>query len=45
MKMILSIGVRANVENIRISMQDITNNEQLKSIAKTKQPIKICTSC
>ena len=36
MKMILSIGVRANVENIRISMQDITNNEQLKSIAKTK---------
>ena len=36
MKMILSIGVRANVENIRISMQDITNNEQLKNIAKIK---------
>ena len=36
MKMILSIGGRANVENIRISMQDITNNEQLQSIAKTK---------
>ena len=27
MKMILSIGVKANVDNIRISMQDITNNE------------------
>ena len=36
MKMILSIGVRANVENIRISMQDITNNSQRQSIAKTK---------
>ena len=36
MKMILSIGVKANVDNIRISMQDITNNEQRQSIAKTK---------
>ena len=40
MKMILSIGVKANVDNIRISMQDITNNEQLKSIAKTKSANK-----
>ena len=36
MKMILSIGIRANVKNIRVSMQDITNNVQLQSIAKTK---------
>ncbi len=36
MKMILSIGVKANVNNIRISMQDITNNSQRQSIAKTK---------
>ena len=36
MKIILSIGVKANVDNIRISMQDITNNSQRQSIAKTK---------
>ena len=36
MKMILSIGVKANVDNIRISMQDITNNDKGKVLLKLK---------
>ena len=37
MKMLMAIGVRAGLNNIRMSMQDITNNEQMTSIIKLKQ--------
>ena len=36
MKMIATMGLTAGVEKIRMSMTDITNNEQIQSIAKTK---------
>ena len=36
MKMILTIGVKAGIDNIKMSMSDITNNEQLSNIVKTK---------
>ena len=35
--MILAIAVKAEIPKFKISMQDITNNEQLKSIAKIKR--------
>mgnify|MGYP003118224600 CR=1 FL=1 len=36
MKMILSIGMKGNVKNIKLSLQDITNNKQISEIAKLK---------
>ena len=36
MKMIATMGLTAGVEKIRMSMTDITNNEQIQSIARTK---------
>jgi hypothetical protein len=36
MKMLMAIGVRAGINNIRMSMQDITNSKQLSNIAKIK---------
>ena len=36
MKMIASIGIKAGVENIRMSMSDITNKREIQSIVKTK---------
>ena len=36
MKMIATMGLTAGVEKIRMSMSDITNNEQIQSIVKTK---------
>ena len=36
MKMIASIGIKAGVENIRMSMSDITNKTEIQSIVKTK---------
>jgi hypothetical protein len=36
MKMLMAIGVRAGINNIKMSMQDITNNKQLSNIAKIK---------
>ena len=36
MKMIATMGLTAGVENIRMSMSDITNNEQIQSIVRTK---------
>jgi|TARA_R100001082_G_scaffold24729_1_gene12124 hypothetical protein len=37
MKMIASIGIKGGLKKIRMSMQDITNNEQMTSIIKLKQ--------
>ena len=36
MKMIATMGLTAGVEKIRMSMSDITNNEQIQSIVRTK---------
>ena len=36
MKMLMAIGVRAGLNNIRMSMQDVTNSKQLSEIAKIK---------
>ena len=36
MKMIASIGMKGGVKNIKLSLQDITNNKQIKEIAKLK---------
>ena len=36
MKMLMAIGVRAGLNNIRMSMQDITNSKQMSDIAKIK---------
>tara|TARA_R100001224_G_scaffold86269_1_gene55420 strand:- start:18 stop:527 length:510 start_codon:yes stop_codon:yes gene_type:complete len=36
MKMIATMGITAGVDKIKMSMSDITNNEQIQSIAKTK---------
>ena len=36
MKMIATMGMKAGVKNIRMSMEDITNKEAIKSIVKTK---------
>jgi hypothetical protein len=36
MKMLMAIGVRAGINNIRMSMQDVTNSKQLSEIAKIK---------
>ena len=36
MKMIAIMGITAGVDKIKMSMSDITNNEQIQSIAKTK---------
>lgn len=36
MKMIASIGIKAGVKNIRMSMSDITNKREIQSIVKTK---------
>ena len=36
MKMIATMGMRAGVENIVMSMEDITNNSDIQSIARTK---------
>ena len=36
MKMIASIAMKGGVKNFRISLQDITNNKQIKEIAKLK---------
>ena len=37
MKMLLAIAVKAEIPKFKISMSDITNNEQLSSIAKIKR--------
>ena len=36
MKMLMAIGVRAGLNNIRMSMQDITNSKQMSDIARIK---------
>ena len=36
MKMIAAMGMRGGVENIRMSMSDLTNNEDMKAITKIK---------
>ena len=36
MKMLMAIGVRAGLNNIRMSMQDVTNSKQMSDIAKIK---------
>ena len=36
MEMIATMGLTAGVDNIKMSMSDITNNEQIQSIVKTK---------
>ena len=36
MKMLMAIGVRAGLNNIRMSMQDVTNSKHLSEIAKIK---------
>ena len=36
MKMIATMGLTAGVRKIRMSMSDITNNEQIQSIVRTK---------
>ena len=36
MKMIATMGITVGVDKIKMSMSDITNNEQIQSIAKTK---------
>ena len=36
MKMIATMGITAGVDKIKMSMSDITNNEQIQSIVKTK---------
>jgi hypothetical protein len=36
MKMIATMGMRAGVDNIIMSMEDITNKSDIKSIVKTK---------
>ena len=36
MKMIATMGMRAGVDNIRMSMEDITNKSDIQSIVKTK---------
>ena len=36
LKMIATMGITAGVDKIKMSMSDITNNEQIQSIAKTK---------
>ena len=36
MKMIATMGLTAGVDKIRMSMTDLTNNEQIRSIARTK---------
>ena len=36
MKMIATMGMRAGVDNIVMSMEDITNKSDIKSIVKTK---------
>ena len=36
MKMIGTMGLAAGIEKIRMSMSDITNNEQIQSIVRTK---------
>ena len=36
MKMIATMGLTAGVKKIKMSMSDITNNEQIQSIVKTK---------
>ena len=36
MKMIATMGLTAGIEKIKMSMSDITNNEQIQSIVRTK---------
>lgn len=37
MKMIAAVGIHGNVKKFRMSMQDLTNNKELQSIAKIKK--------